>query len=181
MAIQKIVSYGYPALRRPAKEVTEINDEILQIIQDLKDTLQYIGGLGLAAPQIGIEKQIFIADLSSMKDKQYMNNKVVFINPEIIFKSKKIEIDNEGCLSLIDVRGNVSRPFKIKIKGLIPSGVSRTINTSGLFARVLQHEFDHLHGKLFIDYFSKEDYEKNKYAIQSYLTENKKNLPEILE
>ena len=78
MAIQKIVTYGHPALRRPAQKVEEINEEILQIVQDLKDTLTHIGGLGLAAPQIGIEKQIFIADLSILNDKQYVANKIVF-------------------------------------------------------------------------------------------------------
>ena len=181
MAIQKIVSYGHPALRRPAQKVTEINDEILQIIQDLKDTLKHIGGLGLAAPQIGIEKQIFIADLSLMKEKMYIGNKITFINPEIIYSSKKTDTDKEGCLSLIDIRGQVCRPIKIKMKGLMPSGTMRTIETFGYYARVLQHEYDHLHGKLFIDYFSPEEYEKNKDQINKYLEENKKILPEILE
>lgn len=181
MAIQKIVSYGHPALRRPAQKVTKIDDEILQIIQDLKDTLKHIGGLGLAAPQIGIEKQIFIADLSLMDEKKYIGNKVTFINPKIIYSSKKIDIDKEGCLSLMDIRGYVSRPIKIKMKGLMPSGTIRTIDAFGYYARVLQHEYDHLHSKLFIDYFSPEDYKKNKDQINKYLEDNKKILPEILE
>lgn len=181
MAIREIVTYGHPALRRPAQVVQQIDDETLQIIQDLKDTLNHIGGLGLAAPQIGIEKQIFIADLSIMKERQYASCKVSFINPEIIFASKKTEIDNEGCLSLIDVRGNVERPFKIKMKGLLPTGVYRTIDTSGLFARVLQHEFDHLHSRLFFDYFNEEELAQNKDIIQKYLEENRKKLQEVIE
>lgn len=181
MAIREIVTYGHPALRNPAQFVEQIDDEVLQIIQDLKDTLQDIGGLGLAAPQIGIEKQIFIADLSIMKERQYAGCKVAFINPEIVFASKKTEIDNEGCLSLIEVRGNVERPFKIKMKGLLPNGAHRVIDTSGLFARVLQHEFDHLHGKLFFDHFNAQDYEANKDIIQKYLDENRSKLPEVKE
>lgn len=180
MAIKDIVTYGHPSLRRPAQKIETIDEEILEIIQNLKDTLQNIGGLGLAAPQIGIEKQIFVADLSVMKEKLYLTNKVVFINPEIIFSSKKIETENEGCLSLIDVRGNISRPFKIKIRGLIPSGIPRTIETYGLFARVLQHEYDHLHGKLFIDYFSEEDRKKNQHFFDQYIADNQKKLSEIL-
>ena len=181
MAIQQIVSYRHPALPRSAQKVIEINDEILQIIQDLKDTLQHVGGLGLAAPQIGIEKQIFIADLALTKERKYIGNKVTFINPEIIYTSKKTDLDNEGCLSLIDIRGNVSRPIKIKMRGMVPSGTMRTIETTGFFARVLQHEFDHLHGKLFIDYFSATEYEKNRDRIKQYIVDNKKILPEILE
>ncbi|MGL4676241.1 MAG: peptide deformylase [Brevinema sp.] len=181
MAVQKIVTYGHPALRRPAQQILKIDDEVLSIIQDLKDTLQDIGGLGLAAPQIGIEKQIFIADLSLMKERRYAGCKAILINPKIIFSSKKTDVDNEGCLSLLTVRGYVERPFKIKIQGLIPTGACRTIEASGLYARVLQHEYDHLHGKLFFDHFTPEEYEKNKQLIQKYLEENKKNLPEILE
>jgi len=180
MAIQKIVSYGHPALRIPAAPILEINDEILSIIQDLKDTLYNIEGLGLAAPQIGISKQIFIADLTALNERKYIGNKVVFINPEIIYQSKKMESENEGCLSLIDVRGEVSRSIKIKMKGLIPNGTARTIEAVGLFACCLQHEYDHLYGKLFIDYFSDQDLEKNKYLINKYLEENKKILKNII-
>lgn len=181
MAIREIVTYGHPALRRPALKVQQIDAEVLDIIQDLKDTLNHIGGLGLAAPQIGIEKQIFIADLSIMKERQFASCKVAFINPEIVFSSKKTEIDSEGCLSLIDVRGHVERSFKIKMKGLIPAGVYRTIDTSGLYARVLQHEFDHLHGRLFIDYFNEVELKQNKELIQKYLAENKQKLLETIE
>ncbi|MGL4388179.1 MAG: peptide deformylase [Brevinema sp.] len=181
MAIKPIVSYGHPALRLPAKEVEHIDEEILQIIEDLKDTLQDIGGLGLAAPQIGISKQIFIADLSIMQEARYAHQKVIFINPKIIFSSKKIETDHEGCLSFINVRGLVKRPFKIKITGFIPSGTQRTIEATGLFARCLQHEYDHLHGRLFIDYFNETDRANNEKCIQKYLMENKKHLPEIIE
>lgn len=181
MAIQTIVTYGHPALRIPASPVLQIDEEILQIIHDLKDTLYHVGGLGLAAPQIGISKQIFIADLTNLKERKYIGNKVVFINPEIIQQSKKLEADNEGCLSLIEVRGTVARPFKIKMKGLLPSGNIRIIEAKGLFARCLQHEFDHLYGRLFIDYFSDQDKEKNREFMNKYLEENKKNLPKIME
>ncbi|MGL4394368.1 MAG: peptide deformylase [Brevinema sp.] len=181
MAIKPIVSYGHPALRLPAEEVTEINDEILQIIEDLKDTLKDIGGLGLAAPQIGISKQIFIADLSVMREPRYAHQKVVFINPKITFTSKKTDIDQEGCLSFPKVRGLVERPIKIKMTGLIPSGSTRTIETTGLFARCLQHEYDHLHGTLFIDHFNEHDTKISKSFVEELLAENKKNLPEIME
>ncbi len=181
MAVREIVTYGHPVLRNPAEKITGINEEILNIIQDMKDTLNDVGGLGLAAPQIGVGKQIFLVDLSVMNDKKYIGCKTVLINPEIIFSSKKTEIDNEGCLSLMDVRGNVERPFKIKIKGLTPAGVTRTITADGLYARALQHEFDHLHGRLFLDYFSEEDLAKNQELIEKYFEDNKKILPEVIK
>ncbi|MGL4367072.1 MAG: peptide deformylase [Brevinemataceae bacterium] len=181
MAVRQIVSYGHPALRMPADPVEQIDSEILEIITDLKDTLKYAKGLGLAAPQIGISKQIFIADLSILAERKYLSCKVVFINPEIIYSSKNTASEQEGCLSFPEVHGNISRSVKIKMKGLIPSGTLRTIEASGLFARCLQHEYDHLHGKLFIDYFSTSDMEVNKRLINSILEQNKNSLPKILE
>ncbi|SFB69007.1 peptide deformylase [Brevinema andersonii] len=181
MAVREIVTYGHPVLREPAQEVLKIDNEILDVVQDLKDTLASVQGLGLAAPQIGVNKQIFIADLSILNDRKHLTHKVVFINPKIISVSKQTDTDNEGCLSFPGVRGDVCRPFKVKMRGLIPSGAERIIDAKGLFARCLQHEYDHLHGKLFIDYFLERDRIENEMLIRSYLETNKKQLPNILE
>ena len=181
MPVRDVVIYGHPALRIPAEPVTEITPEILSLIKDLKDTLASQRGIGLAAPQIGVQKQIFIADLSSMSDRKYAACKGVFINPEIIFTSKTTEKDNEGCLSFPDMRGNVERPFKIRMRAMMPSGAFRTIEATGLYARCLQHEFDHLHGKLFIDYFNPQDTEKNQAECARFLDYSKKTYPETLE
>lgn len=181
MAVREVVIYGHPFLRTPAEKVTEINQEILDIVQDLKDTLTRQRGIGLAAPQIGINKQIFIADLSSMSDRKYAACKVIFINPEIISVSKACETENEGCLSFPDLRGNVERPFKVKMRGLIPSGATRTIEATGLYARCLQHEFDHLHGKLFIDYFGETDRAKSTAEVQRFLKMSGGKYPEIIK
>ncbi|MGL5721589.1 MAG: peptide deformylase [Brevinema sp.] len=180
MPVRDVVIYGHPALRIPAQPVTEITPEILSIIKDLKDTLAAQKGIGLAAPQIGVQKQIFIADLSSMNDRKYAACKGVFINPEIIFSSKTMEGENEGCLSFPDMRGDVQRPFKIRMRAMMPSGAFRTIEATGLYARCLQHEFDHLHGKLFIDYFNPQDAERTKSECVRFLEESKKIYPETL-
>lgn len=181
MAVRDVVLYGHPFLRIPAEKVLEINGEILEVVQDLKDTLAKQRGIGLAAPQIGVNKQIFIADLSSMTDRKYAACKVIFINPEILSVSKAVETENEGCLSFPDMRGNVVRPFKVRMRGLIPSGAVRTIEATGLFARCLQHEFDHLHGRLFIDYFGDADKIKTVEECRRFLDISRQHYPEILE
>ncbi|MGL5255046.1 MAG: peptide deformylase [Brevinema sp.] len=179
MPVRDVVIYGHPALRIPAEPVTEITPEILSIIKDLKDTLTVQKGIGLAAPQIGVQKQIFVVDLSTMRDRKYAACKGVFINPEIVFSSKTTEVENEGCLSFPDMRGDVQRPFKIRMKAMMPSGAWRTVEATGLYARCLQHEFDHLHGKLFIDYFNSQDTERNQNECKRFLEYSKNSYPEV--
>lgn len=174
MAILEIVTYGHPALRQKAGKVEVIDDEIEQIVEDLEDTLNLDKGIGLAAPQVGISKQIFLVDLSHTKEKR----RVALINPVIVDKSNDTGIYEEGCLSLPEIWGDVVRPKKITIKGQLLTGQSIIIRAKGLFARALQHELDHLYGKLFIDYFNLEDYKKNKTKINGLLVKAEKQFGE---
>ena len=176
MAILKMATYGNPILRAKAPEVTELTDEILKVIVDLEDTLSRQRGIGLAAPQVGISKRIFVVDLSPSKQ----DIKVALINPEIIYRSAEMSENEEGCLSVPEVWGNVLRPDEIKIKGMLPNGRTVTIRAEGIYARALQHEFDHIEGILFIDYFSPGEIEQNREHLDTILDHNRKKLGRIL-
>lgn len=173
------MTYGHLSLRHPAKKVEKLDQEIFDLIFDMNETMCSAQGIGIAAPQIGVDLQIFIVDLSLKDEIKYKNQKVVLINPEIINRSDKIISQEEGCLSFPGVSGSVPRPYKIKIKGLLPSGIYRTIEATDLFSRALQHEYDHLHGKLFIDHFNDIDLKKNDLLIQSFLEKNEKILEKV--
>ncbi len=175
MAILEVVTYGNPVLRKKAEEVSKIDKEILSIIEDMKETLLVQKGVGLAAPQVGISKKIFIVDLP----QENGSRKIVLLNPKIIFYSKEMAELEEGCLSFPEVWGNVSRPKRIRVKGTLLSGKTTVIEAEDMFARVLQHEIDHLDGKFFIDYFSSADLEKNKEKLELLLNKNKEKLGKI--
>ena len=142
MAIRNIRINEDQILRKKTKEVDSINERINILLDDMADTMYKFNGIGLAAPQIGILKRIFIIDIG--------DGLIEFINPKIISQKgeqKKIE----GCLSLPDLLGEVIRPEKIKIEALNRNGEIFTIVGEELMARVLSHEFDHLLGTLFKD------------------------------
>lgn len=172
-----IITYGHPLLRQKAEPVEKIDDEIISVIDGMKKALETEGGIGLAAPQVGVMKQIFLVDLT----KSDQPHKVALINPKIIFKSLDTVPYEEGCLSIPDVWGDVIRPKKIKIKGQLTNGTSMIIEADGMYARVLQHEYDHLLGKLFIDYLSDVDLTKNRQKIDALLEANRKKLGKIAE
>ncbi|OHD56908.1 MAG: peptide deformylase [Spirochaetes bacterium GWF1_49_6] len=175
MAVLKMRTYGDPVLRKRAEDVSELNDEILRYIIDLEDTLGKQNGVGLAAPQVGISKRIFVIDLRPSKE----DKRIALINPEIIDRSSNVIEREEGCLSVPEVWGSVIRPESIKIKGMLPNGRIVTIRAEGLYARALQHEFDHLEGVLFIDYLSTGELDKNRDLIDQIIDKNRKKLERI--
>ena len=175
MAALEITTYGNPILRKKAEEVKFVDKEILKIIEDMKETLIVQGGIGLAAPQVGISKKIFIVDLPTDKGSK----KIVLLNPKIIFYSKEKITTEEGCLSFPDVWGNVERSKKVRVKGKLLSVKPTVIAGEDLLARVIQHEIDHLEGKLFIDYFSKEDLEKNKEKLEAIVNQNREKFRNV--
>lgn len=159
MAIKEILKVPNPILTTPCKKA-EITHSIKQLVQDLKDTLDTAKpiGAGLAAPQIGISTQVFIArkfvqELLRNKGPNNAENEIhedfAFINPKIISFSEQKEVDWEGCLSIPNTYGRVERSKKIKIKAQNENGERIQITASGLFARIIQHEMDHLNGVLF--------------------------------
>jgi peptide deformylase len=143
MAVYQIVKKGDPILREKAKEVKEINDSILRLLDNMKETMYAANGVGLAAPQIGVSKRVIVVDIG---DEELFE----LINPQIVF-SEGLETDTEGCLSVPGIVGEVARAKKIKIKGLNRQGKTVEIEAEDLLARAFQHEMDHLEGILFID------------------------------
>lgn len=148
MAILPILHYPDDRLRKIAKPVTAITPEIKQIAKDMLDTMYNDKGIGLAATQVDIHQRIIVIDVSENKDDYY-----VIINPEIISKSGETAIE-EGCLSIPDCSGFIPRAENITIRALNLEGEPYEINADGLLAICIQHEMDHLEGKLFVDYLS---------------------------
>lgn len=150
MAVYQVVTIGDEILRAKAKEVTKFDDRIYKLLNNMMETLIQEDGVGLAAPQIGVSKRVIIA-------YQEENDKVIeLINPEIISSSGEV-IDNEGCLSVPGRIGKVNRAKDIVVKGQNADGEPIQINASGMFARIIQHEIDHLNGILFVDKLEKEE------------------------
>lgn len=142
MAILNIVKEGDPTLRKVCRPVTEITPRILQLIEDMKETLLEANGVGLAAPQVGILRRIVIVDTG--------DELVELINPEIIeFEGEQEEV--EGCLSVPDVWGITQRPYWVKVKAMNKDGEEFTIEGEDLLGRCFCHELDHLDGHLFTD------------------------------
>ncbi len=144
MAIRTVLKDNDPILRKRSKEVTEITEEIISLIDDMIETMEDYNGIGLAAPQVGVLKRIIIVKVSEESEL------IELINPKII-KEKGQQRDLEGCLSIPGVYGEVTRSKEIIVEGLDRTGKKRKIRGSELLARALQHEIDHLNGVLFTD------------------------------
>lgn len=142
MAIRKIVQVGDEVLRKKCFPVTDFGAKTCQLLDDMKDTLKKAEGAGLAAPQVGILRRIFVVDV----EEGYFE----FINPEIISTSGK-QYGVEGCLSVAGKWGDVERPKNVKIKAQNRNGEWFTIKASDFFAKAICHEYDHLDGILYID------------------------------
>jgi peptide deformylase len=157
MAILPIVTYDDPLLRNEAKPVDELNEEISVLITDMFETMYNSHGVGLAAPQIGKSVQLFVIDADTMTeelDDEEDVGAMVFINPQILKTAgEKIKME-EGCLSIPDVRDEVTRPDTIVITYRDRHFEEKTEEFSGWVSRVIQHEYDHLKGVLFLDHLS---------------------------
>ena len=151
MAVLPLRTFGDPVLREKCFSVNEITDEVKKLVKDLEDTLHDLEGVGLAAPQIGILKKVFVVDLEE--------GPVAYINAEIIAKEDQVE-EEEGCLSVPPVRANVKRYKKIKVKSLNIEGEEEVFEASGLLAKAIQHEVDHINGTLVLDRLDQK--ERNK-------------------
>jgi peptide deformylase len=150
--IVPILKYGSPTLRKPAFEVVS-EKEVFKLSTDLFDTLKKAGGIGLAAPQVGILKRAFVIDTTPLMENDGKIEKFeqLFLNPEIIWKSDETSYYTEGCLSIPDVYEDVLRPEIIRVRYQDVSFQLIEEELSGIIARIFQHEYDHLDGILFID------------------------------
>ncbi|WP_454053994.1 peptide deformylase [Clostridium sp. Marseille-Q7071] len=143
MAIRKILQYGDKKLNKVCEPITKIDEEVLALVQDLKDTLYNCSGVGLAAPQIGILKRAILIDLRDGSDS------IVLLNPKII-ESSGSEEDYEGCLSYEDHEGLVVRPTRVIVEGMNVDGQKVQYEAVDFLARAFCHEIDHLDGILYM-------------------------------
>ncbi len=149
MAILRILEVPNPILKRPTSEVPEVDDGIRRLLDDMLETMYAAPGIGLAAPQVGDGRRVAVVDVSEEK-----NAPLRLINPRILWRSEELETAEEGCLSLPDQYGEVTRPREVEILYLDERGAQRRLKAEGLLARCIQHEIDHLDGILFIDHLS---------------------------
>lgn len=142
MAVYKILEIGAEVLREKAKAVKEVNPSIIKLLDNMIDTMHDADGVGLAAPQIGVPKRVVVVKVGEVL--------VELINP-VISEKEGEQTDEEGCLSIPNVTGDVIRALKIRVQGLNRQGELLDFRADRLLARALQHEVDHLEGILFVD------------------------------
>lgn len=152
--IYPIVVYGDPVLRQRAKDV-EKGTDLKPLIQDMFETMYGAQGVGLAAPQIGKSIRLFVVDGSVIEDDETLADfKKAFINPEMLEELGEEWEYEEGCLSIPNIRENVSRSQKLRIRYFDEDWNQHEEEYTGIKARIIQHEYDHIEGKLFIDYLT---------------------------
>ena len=151
MTVLNIVTYPDSILRQKTKDVDQIDGQLQQLIDNMAMTMYEAPGVGLAAIQVGVDKQILVYDVAPGDQSRQLN---VLINPKIISAEGQVLSENEGCLSVPDYRANVKRASRILVEGLDRDAHPQRIEAEGLLAIVLQHEIDHLNGTLFIDHIS---------------------------
>ncbi|MBQ8909205.1 MAG: peptide deformylase [Clostridia bacterium] len=153
MAIRKVVKIGEANLRKKSKPVKDFDEDLWQLLDDMKETMQANDGMGLAAPQVGVLRRIVVMEVN--------NAFFELINPEII-KTKGEDVEEEGCLSVGPFRGRVKRPYEVTVTALDRYGYPFTLKGEKWLARCICHELDHLDGVLFVD----KSMDKDKYLKQ---------------
>jgi len=151
MAILHICTYPEEILGQRAEPITEIDEDVVKLVDHMTETMYSAPGIGLAATQVGVAKQVLVADIAPRRPESEL---IVLINPEIVAAEGEV-IFEEGCLSVPDYQAEVKRHEKVTVRGLNLQGEEVEIEAEGLLAVVLQHEIDHLNGMLFIDRLSK--------------------------
>ena len=150
MTIRSILIHPDPRLKKRCEPVTAVDDEIRRLADDMLATMYDAPGVGLAAPQVGVLKRVFVMDCT--KDKAAAPHPMVLINPEISWTSEETNTYEEGCLSIPEQYGDVTRPSEVCMRWLGLDGQTHEEQFDALWATCAQHELDHLNGKLFIDY-----------------------------
>ncbi len=148
MSLLTILEYPDPRLRTEAAPVESVDDEVRRLVDDMLETMYAAPGIGLAATQVDVHQRVLVLDISDTKDEPRC-----FINPEILERNG-VTVGDEGCLSVPGITDSVERSEQIRVRALDRNGESFEINAEGLLAICIQHEIDHLDGKLFVDYLS---------------------------
>jgi len=149
MALLPILCYPDPRLHKVAQPVAQVDDRIRTQIADMFETMYDAHGIGLAATQVDFHERLIVIDVSQERDQP-----LVLINPEIIWASEAMQVNEEGCLSVPGIYDGVERHSAVKVRALDENGVSREIDAEDLLAICIQHEMDHLMGKVFVEYLS---------------------------
>ncbi len=161
MAKLEILEFPDPRLRTVAKPVEKVDDELRKLIDDMIETMYDASGIGLAATQVNVHKRLLVMDLSEER-----NEPKVYINPQITPLTDELAPYEEGCLSVPGFYEKVERPSRVRINALDRNGEPFEIETDGLLATCIQHEIDHLDGKLFVDYVSRLKRDRIKKKLQ---------------
>jgi peptide deformylase len=152
MAVRPIIIIPDPQLRVVSAPVPQVTTDVLVLIEDMLETMYDAPGIGLAAIQVGVPQRVVTIDLAK---KDEPSNPIAFINPEIVSASEETSVYEEGCLSIPEYYEEVTRPASVKVRYTDIKGKTQEMDADGLMATCIQHEIDHLDGKLFIDYLSK--------------------------
>ena len=149
MALLPILCFPDPKLHRVAKPVDAVDTRIQSLVNDMLETMYEAKGIGLAATQVDVHERVIVMDISEERDKP-----LVLINPEVIWKSPETHLNEEGCLSVPGIYDGVVRADAVHVQALDETGQSRVIEAADLLAVCIQHEMDHLMGKVFVEYLS---------------------------
>ncbi|CAJ0786826.1 Peptide deformylase 1 [Ralstonia mannitolilytica] len=149
MALLNILQYPDPRLHKVAKPVAVVDDRIRKLVADMAETMYEAPGVGLAATQVDVHERVITIDVSETRDELR-----VFINPEIVWASVERKVWDEGCLSVPDIYDKVERPDRVRVRALNEKGETFELEADGLLAVCIQHEMDHLMGKVFVEYLS---------------------------
>lgn len=149
MAILPILCYPDPRLHTVAKPVQVVDDRVRHVVSDMLETMYDAHGIGLAATQVDVHERIVVIDVSEERDQP-----LVLINPEIVWASAETQVGDEGCLSVPGIYDGVARSTAVHVRALDAQGQARTIEATELLAVCIQHELDHLLGKVFVEYLS---------------------------
>jgi len=150
MALRDIILHPDPRLKTAAKSVGNITDDVKKLADDMLETMYHAPGIGLAAPQVGVLKRVLVMDC--VKEEGEDPRPMVLVDPEITWSSEALNTYEEGCLSIPDQYADVERPEEVEVRWTSLDGSEQSERFSGLWATCVQHEIDHLDGKLFIDY-----------------------------
>ncbi len=149
MALLPILRYPDPRLHTIAKPVTVFDERLAKLVADMADTMYTAPGIGLAATQVDVHEQVIVIDVSDTRDQL-----LVLVNPEIVWASDERQVYDEGCLSVPGIFDGVERPLRVRVKAQDASGKLQEFDAEGLLAVCVQHEMDHLKGKVFVEYLS---------------------------
>jgi peptide deformylase len=152
MAVRPIITLPDPLLRKASAPVERVDDELRALADDMLETMYAAPGVGLAAVQVGVLRRLIVLDTAGKEEEP---NPLVLINPEILTLGSEMRLHEEGCLSIPDVRVEIERPSTLTVRYLDRDGKTQELSAEGLLATAIQHEIDHLNGKLIIDYLSK--------------------------